>query len=219
MDLKPWNAHYERPAVLSLLPPLAGLRVLDAGCGSGWYAEQLARSGAMVTAFDRNERFVALTRARVAGFEADVLRADLSDPLSFAADETFDAVVCPLVLHYVRDWGAPLKEFHRILKPGGILVFSTHHPFMDWKLFERADYFAIERLDDTWDVGPVSFYRRPLNAMSEALDAAGFWIERLLEPRPTEEFRQADPAGYERLQKNPWFLVIRARHQSVPKLG
>jgi hypothetical protein len=43
VDTKPWNAHYERPAVVSLLPPLANAAVLDVGCGSGWYADYRPR--------------------------------------------------------------------------------------------------------------------------------------------------------------------------------
>lgn len=57
----------------------------------------------------------------------------------------------------------------------------------------------------------MQFYRRLLTAISEALNAAGFYIEQLLEPQPTEAFRQVHPEGYERLTKNPWFLVVRAR--------
>jgi SAM-dependent methyltransferase len=210
VDTKPYNAYYERPATLSVLPPLAGVRVLDAGCGSGWYAEHLVGQGAVVTAFDAEPRFVELTRARV-GDRARVLQADLAQPLDFAPDASFDLVLCPLALHYVEDWGAVLAELARVLRPGGLLVFSTHHPFMDWKLFQTPDYFATELLEDDWSIGTVRFYRRPLTAMADALAGAGFVIERLVEPRPTEEFRRADPEGYEKLLRNPWFLLIRAR--------
>src|ERR1041385_6870464 len=126
VDTKPWNAFYERPAVLSLLPSLKNKTVLDAGCGSGWYAEHLINHGANVTAFDFNSDFVQLTQARVAK-RAKVLQADLAEPLRFARDEEFDLVLCPLVLHYLKDWQPILREFHRVLKSHGTLVFSTHH--------------------------------------------------------------------------------------------
>ncbi|HLX94758.1 MAG TPA: class I SAM-dependent methyltransferase, partial [Verrucomicrobiae bacterium] len=181
-----------------------------AGCGSGWYAEHLINQGAIVTAFDFNLDFVTLTRSR-AGERAKVVQADLAEPLDFAKADEFDVVVCPLVMHYLKDWQPVFCEFHRILKPQGVLVFSTHHPFMDWKFFNKEDYFAVELLEDEWDIGKVTFYRRPLTDMSQALDAAGFFIERLLEPRPTEDFRRVNPEGYERHTKNPLFLVVRAR--------
>ena len=221
VDSKPWNAFYERPAVVSLLPPLANAKVLDVGCGSGWYAEHFLQQGAEVTSFDFNAHFVALTQARMQNrvtvpSRVRVLQADLSQPLTFAADEEFDVAVCPLVLHYLRDWHAPLRELHRVLKPGGVLVFSTHHPFNDWKQFNTEDYFATDLLHDEWeDVGKVSFYRRPLTAMCDALHSAGFWIERILEPLPTEDFRCANPALYENLMRNPWFLVFRAVKQAA----
>jgi SAM-dependent methyltransferase len=211
VDTRPWNALYERPAMLSQLPPLEGRAVLDVACGSGWYAEQLLARGARVTAFDLNAEFVRRTQARV-GDRARVLRADLAAPLAFAADAEFDLAICPLVLHYLHDWVPALRELRRALKPGGTLLFSTHHPAWDWGHYQREDYFAIEELEDYWEgVGDVRFYRRPLNEIGRSLEAAGFLIERLLEPWPVEEFRDVDPEGYEVLMKNPWFLVIRAR--------
>ena len=47
VDTRAYNAHYERPATLSLLPPVAGQRVLDAGCGPGAYCDWLAAPGAV----------------------------------------------------------------------------------------------------------------------------------------------------------------------------
>ena len=210
VDTKPMNALYERPATISMLPPLAGAAVMDAGCGPGWYAEYLLGQGAVVTSIDYSAEFVAITRARV-GDRATVLQADLAQPLSFAGDGQFDLIVCPLVLHYLKEWTPTLREFYRVLKPHGVLVFSTHHPFMDWKQFDQDDYFAVTLLEDDWrDIGTVFFYRRPLTAISQALADAGFIIERLLEPQPAEAMRTADPRWYERLSKNPWFLVVRA---------
>lgn len=211
VDERPMNACYERPATLSLLPPLSGRDILDIGCGSGWYAEYFAGQGAQVTSFDLDETFVALTQARV-GDRVTVFRANLAEPLHFAADHTFDLAVAPLVLHYLQDWLPALRELHRVLRPGGALVFSTHHPFMDWQEFERENYFALERLDDYWEgVGPVQFYRRPLTAISASLAEAGFVVERLLEPQPTKAYRDARPDWFERLSTRPWFLFVRAR--------
>ena len=210
VDMSPYNAYYERPAVVSLLLDVENANVLDAGCGSGWYAEYLLDHGAIVTAIDLNADFVALTEARVEQ-RAKVLQADLSQPLDFAADGEFDVVLCSLVMHYLKDWKPTLREFHRVLKSRGVLLFSTHHPAMDWKLFNREDYFAVELLEDDWkDFGKVTYYRRPLTAISSDLASSGFLIERLLEPQPTDEFRQVHPNGYARLSKNPWFIVIRA---------
>ena len=98
-------------------------------------------------------------------------------------------------MHYLKDWQPVFREFHRILNLNGVLVFSTHHPFMDWKLHNKEDYFAVELLEDEWEIGKVRFYRRPLTAISQALDSTGFFIERLLEPQPTEDFRRVHPEG------------------------
>ncbi|MCB0173966.1 MAG: methyltransferase domain-containing protein [Anaerolineae bacterium] len=211
-DTRPANAYYERPAVLSLLPVLANQEVLDAGCGPGWYTEYLLDQGATVTACDVNAEFVRVTQARV-GSRATVLQANLAEPLDFAADGSFDLVVASLVLHYLKEWQPTLREFYRVLKPQGRLVFSTHHPFMDWKHFETESYFIPELIHDEWDIGPVEFYRRPLTLMSHDLEAAGFVIERLLEPQPTPEYWRVNPEQAALFNVHPWFLVIRAKKE------
>ncbi len=85
---------------------------------------------------------VRLAEERV-GDRATFLVADVAEPLSFATDATFDLVVASLVLHYVENWEAPLREFRRVLKPDGAVVFSTHHPSMDRQLHCPDDYFAL----------------------------------------------------------------------------
>jgi hypothetical protein len=56
----------------------------------------------------------------------------------------------------------------------------------------------------------VPYYRRPLAAMLGPLLGAGFTLERLLEPRPVPQFREHDPADYEKLMRRPGFLCCRA---------
>ena len=211
---KPIYAYYERPAVLSLLPAVANATVLDAGCGSGWYTEHLVSQGASVTAIDLHPEFVTFTQERVGG-QVRARQADLTARLDFLENEEFDLIVCSLVMHYLKDWVPTLEEFHRILKAQGVLVFSTHHPFNDWRLYQLDSYFAFALLHDEFDCGKVSFYRRPLTTMSRDLEEAGFYAERLLEPQPQAELRAIDPALYDRLNRNPWFLVVRARKKGA----
>ncbi len=208
---KPWYRCYERPATLSMLPPLQGLATLDAACGPGWYSVYLSRNGARVSACDLNPEFVEMARARL-GPGARVVQQDLTKPLAFAADRVFGLVLCTLAMHYLRDWVPTLREFHRVLETGGTLVFSTHHPHEDWHLSGDADYFGNQIVDDYFTgIGPMRYFRRPFTAMFDALAEAGFVVERLLEPRPTAGFRDADPQTYEKLMTRPAFVVIRAR--------
>ncbi len=212
---KAHNAYYERPATLSLLPDVEGKRVLDVGCGPGFYAEWLLEHGAQVVAFDVTPDFVEITRKRV-GDRAEVLRANLEDPLDFAADDSFDLVVCPLVLDYIENWSPVFAEFYRALRKDGFLVFSCGHPASDFfKYFTGGNYFDVELGEMQWKgfgepYPVVKSYRRPLSAILNPLVEAGFTLDRLLEPRPTEEFKKADPRHYEELIREPGFLCVRA---------
>jgi SAM-dependent methyltransferase len=219
IDEAPYNALYERPAMLAALPEVAGRRILEAGCGAGWYTERLLARGARVTAVDASARLVEHTRRRLATLEpearqrAEVRVADLRERLDFAADGGFDGIVSALVMHYLRDWSPALAEFRRVLAPGGWLLFSTHHPAADAaRLPAGASYFDVVQEEDFWErVGTVRFYRRPLMAIGDALAGAGFGIQRIIEPHPTEEFRALKPSAYERLLRQPEFILVLAR--------
>ncbi len=208
------NAYYERPATIALLGDVHGRSVLEAGCAAGGLTAQLAERGARVTAFDVSPAMVELARRAVGG-RAELLVADLSQPLEFASDGSFDVVVASLVMHYVRDWEPVFAEFRRVLKPGGAVVFSTHHPVMDWQLHSPEDYFAITYVTETWHKRSgdwrVSFWRRPLTAICDAIASAGFVIERLVEPMPLPELARRDPDAYESIRTKPRFVFFRLR--------
>ncbi len=213
IDTKPHNAYYERPATLSLLPDVKGKRVLDAGCGPGVYAEWLADHGAEVVAFDVSAKMIRLAKQRL-GAKAKVLQADIGQLLDFLKDSSFDLVLSALALDYVRDWDKTFKEFYRVLRQPGRLVFSVGHPFAEFILRGAGSYFETELVDYEWTgFGTpvcVPSYRRSLGAVINPLLEAGFVLERILEPIPTEQFKQEAPQDYEELSRRPVFLCARA---------
>jgi hypothetical protein len=70
-----------------------------------------------------------------------------------------------------------------------------------------------------WLREKMRYYRRPLCDLTEPLAAAGFVIERISEPTPSEAFKLADPEGFDRLQRVPAFLFVRARKLSAGNYG
>lgn len=178
------NAYYERPAVIGLIGEVGGRRVLDAGCGSGPLSAALVAQGALVTGFDASPEMVELARRRL-GDDADLQVADLSRPLPFA-DDSFDTAVASLVLHYLQDWSAPLAELRRVLRPGGRLVLSVNHPLVYKVMEPAADYFAVTEYseDHVFNGQPatLTFWHRPLHAMTDAFTQAGFRIAVVSEP-------------------------------------
>jgi len=128
------------------------------------------------------------------GADADLRIADLADPLPFP-DGTFDDVVLALVLHYLKDWTGPLAELRRVLKPGGRLVAAVDHPFaielMHRQETGRAAYFETRSWTEEWTHGghsaTMTFWTRPLHAMTDAFTAAGFKVAVISEPPPAPD--------------------------------
>jgi SAM-dependent methyltransferase len=216
-DDGPYNAHLERPALRSLVPPdLDGGAVLDAGCGAGGQAEWLLDQGAEVVGVDLSPAMVAEAERRCAG-RGRFLVADLGRPLPLESG-SLDGVTCSLALHYLEDWTVPLQEWFRLLRPGGWGVLSLDHPFGAPLPGQSGGYFATELVSDTWTKAGVEvtqhFWRRPLSVTVAAFADAGFVLERVAEARPSAEAVQRFPAELGPIVDLPTFIAYRLRKPS-----
>ncbi|GHO90057.1 methyltransferase [Reticulibacter mediterranei] len=207
-----YNAYYDRPAVLSLLPSIQGKRVLDIGCGPGLYAAWFIEHGAQVVGFDISGEMVERARLRV-GDRGTFYQHDISQPLTFAADASFDIAVAPLMIHHVNARVTALREVARVLTADGYLIVSTSHPFADWKQ-HGGSYFATELVQDTWyssssEAFQMPYWRVSLTTLCDEFSQAGFFIDRLLEPQPEAAAAEIDPKIYHELMEQPGFIVFR----------
>ena len=161
-------------------PDWTGAAVLDYGAGRGLAGRLLARRGARVVAVDMNDSAVAGLGALRGVTENVQPVAAMFEALPIA-NQSLDAVVCRWVLHHCGDLPLALKELHRVLKPGGLLLAQAepllplHWPKEKFLAFHRTHFFSEgvhENADRPWG------YRR-------ALRQAGFDVTHLaIEPPP-----------------------------------
>jgi arsenite methyltransferase len=145
------DAVRRRSLVRSALAAQPGERVLDVGCGPGFYcAELLEEVGAdgSVVGLDASPQMLALAERRCAGHDNVELRE--ADATSLPVDdEGFDGAVCVQVLEYVEDVGAALAEIHRALRPGGRAVIWD----VDWSTvsMHSEDPERMQKVLAAWD--------------------------------------------------------------------
>jgi trans-aconitate methyltransferase len=162
-------------AVLQLLDPRAGERILDVGCGEGSLTTRIVAAGATVVGVDASEEMVAAATAR--GLDARMIDAE---QLPF--EREFDAVFSNAALHWVRDHDAMLTGVHRALKPCGRFVaeFGGHGNIAAIQVAIRS--VLAHR---GWETNIHRYYATPAE-YSARLEAHGFSVNHIeLMPRPT----------------------------------
>jgi len=122
--------------------PLAGLRVLDIGCGGGILSESVARLGAQVVGTDVTEKNLGVARlhAQWGGLSIDYRLATAAELVQ--AGESFDLVLNMEVVEHVADPAAFVKTCRDLLKPGGLMICST--------LNRNAKSFAMAIVGAEW---------------------------------------------------------------------
>lgn len=124
---------------------------MDAGCGPGFYVTELLARGAEVVGCAASAHMIDVARTMV-GNPADLQVHALEEPFDWIETSSVDVAVSALVYHYINHRLGFLREMHRVLRPNGVLVISTHHPTADCQRL-AGSYFAVEPVTETLDQG------------------------------------------------------------------
>jgi SAM-dependent methyltransferase len=218
------DAVYEWPAFQRLLPPsLAGRRILDLGCGLGYFArEARARGAHSVLGVDISERMLADARSRGGDPGISYVRSSLE---TFEPDaESFDLVVSMLALHYIADYPGIVRKVARCLVPGGRFAFSVEHPIYtasgtsDWHREPDGTpaHWPVDRYRDegerrtNWIVDGVVKYHRTIETYVNTLLQAGLILARLEEPEAESLPLLAKRPELRNERRRPPFLLMAA---------
>jgi SAM-dependent methyltransferase len=179
----------EWPTLQSMLPPLEGKRVVDLGCGFGWFCRFARAAGtAEVLGLDVSANMLARARETTADPAITYRQADL-ETLALPAGR-FDLAYSSLTLHYLEQLAALFATIHRALLPGGRFVFSAEHPLYTEP---GPDYLDEGPRTIAWLADGVVKQHRTLATYLNLLIGAGFTIRRVEEWGPTRAEIAAHP--------------------------
>ncbi|MFW9788850.1 MAG: class I SAM-dependent methyltransferase [Candidatus Thorarchaeota archaeon] len=222
------------PCVERLLGDVKDKKFLDAGCGEGYLARHYARKGAIVTGIDLSKQLIKVAEELTEKEEVMIdYRVDNVCLLESIPNAEFDIVLSNLVLLNVPCLDKAIKEVHRVLKVGGVFVFSIVHPAFNfygpgaWQMGEKNPethrregiYFKVDRYFEEieyeryWKTKqgnqfpePISFFHRTLSTYLNSLTTAGFQLVEFAEPQPVN-----NDQFFDRERRIPFFAVVKAQ--------
>ncbi len=219
---------------LGELPPAT--RVLDLGCGNGYIARALARSGASVVGVDSSRELIEAARAREATEPLGItyVVAEAAD-LATISTASIDVAVANMSLMDISDGAGAIREVGRVVRPGGRFVASISHPCFDvdtrsgWtieittegtRVYRKVTGYRTPHSDTyPWDLGDgrtvrTVGYHRPLSWYATTLRESGFVLVALDEPAPGPGF-MGRRVQREWIAEIPLHLVFEARRESA----
>jgi len=218
------NNLFEIPALLSMMPPLKGKRVLDLGCGFGEHCKMFVEGGAdKVVGIDISRKMLEIAQAE--NSDPKIAYRNMAMEDIGQLEETFDVVVSSLALHYVEDFSGVAANVYKLLDKNGVFLFSQEHPLVTchsggnrWtrddqgeKIHVNIANYGIEgEREARWFVDNVKVYHRTFSSIINSLIGTGFTIAQMIEPLPSRELLQTYP-DYKDLLHKPDFLLLKVK--------
>jgi 2-polyprenyl-3-methyl-5-hydroxy-6-metoxy-1,4-benzoquinol methylase len=225
------------PALMRLLAPQAGQHILDIACGNGLFARRLAEQGAAVTALDFSSELIRLAIQRTSP-EMDiqylVRDATCEADLLVLGERAFDSALCNMALFDMAEIEPLFNALPRLLKPGGVFVFTLTHPVFNnssaMHVVEESDVegsittrYAIKvsrymtcsqalGLAIRGQPAPQVYFDRPLHVYLNLGFRAGFVLDGFEERAFPPDHPQGSPLGWGgRFSEIPPVLAARFR--------
>ena len=139
-----------RPAIISMCEPVAGLQILDLGCGEGYCSRELRQRGAKeVHGIDLSESMISAAKAQETKHPLGIsYEVNCATNLNQLADGEFDLVVAVFLFNYltVEQTQKCMAEVFRVIRPGGRFIFSIPHPALPYMGEKNPPfYFNVDR--------------------------------------------------------------------------
>lgn len=182
--------------LFTLTGSVSGSRILDVGCGEGWFSRIVAQAGATVVGIDVSEAMLQQARARTDGELAITYLQDDAQILTTVGESEFDGAISMLALMDIPDLVATLRAIRHALVPDGWLVMGITHPCFDgphasWSNDDREDERVITTYltEGHWVStyapgirGRVGAWHRTISTYLNTAREAGWELETVLEP-------------------------------------
>ena len=221
------NDLIEIPTLISMLPSLKNKTVLDLGCGSGNNCMKAIELGASyVLGTDISQNMINLAKERNNHKNIDYKLIPMEEINSI--NKKFDVVISSLAIHYVSDYEKLTKDIYELLNNDGLLIFSQEHPIgtgtilnEECKLGKKvilgdkeyvivSDYNVNGERKVNWNIEGVIKYHRNFSCLINTLISAGFKIEEIIEPIPSEKVLEIKPKYINQFNV-PYFIFIKVR--------
>jgi SAM-dependent methyltransferase len=212
------------PLIGQLLGDVAGKRVLDAGCGNGYWTRRLARTAKAAVGIDSAAELVKIARAKDNPDNVRYEILDLTGELNIEGG-TFDLILCSMVLHYIPSIECAAAQFNRLLAGDGNVVICVQHPIYQYHyraqalagqhspVFPRTvSYFQQASLTQVTMFGTMEVltYNRTVEDYVTTFTRHGFVLTDLREPRFSEALLQAIPR-YREVSEVPRVILMKFR--------
>jgi SAM-dependent methyltransferase len=209
----------EKPVLLDLVGAVAGLCILDLGCGTALFGHEALEQGCQqYVGVDGSQNMVTVAEKTLAGSSGQIIHTTIETwdyPIA-----AFDLVVSRLVLHYVEDFTAICTNVYQTLVANGRFIFLVEHPVLtawaqNWETNDGQhewivdSYFIPGPRTTRWLSGEVIRYHRTIEEYFGIVQNAGFVIESVRESCPRRE-QFTDEAAYEQSKRIPLFLFLAA---------
>lgn len=206
-----------------LLPNLKGKKILDLGCGYGWHCRYAIENGAnSVTGVDISTKMIEKAR-EINNLPNIKYIVSPIENIEFKSHE-YDLVLSSLVFHYIENLENLFQKIANTLKKEGNFIFSVEHPIFtaygkqDWLYDEKGkkicwpvdNYFYEGKRNAIFLGEKVTKYHHTLTSYIDALLKAGFSINNIIEPTPSEEMIKEFSEIKEELRR-PMMLIVSAQ--------
>ncbi|MCL4374549.1 class I SAM-dependent methyltransferase [Patescibacteria group bacterium] len=191
-----------RPNVLRVLGNLQGKTLLDVGCGSGYLTSELAKTAEKIVGTDFAPDFVKICREKYKNqHNLSFQVQDVTQEFIFPS-ESFDIVLCKMVLQYVENIDNFAKESTRLLKMGGKVVVIVDHPFNSQFYYAQSltgkknpkyedlkDYFSREPQTklSLWGKVKLTWYPKTISDYIQPFTKVGLHLSNIEELEETKE--------------------------------